>query len=204
MANSPTNNLSDKADVLSLLNHIGDQEKHFNGLETRYRLLASSWLLASLGACGYILQKEKGMEFDKDLLIGLIGAMGSTGIFLLWLLDAKVYHKLLHCVFLQGINLEQQYSWLPKIRTDMLLSQETGDVTRITGLYYTCSMLLLLIIADAGLINYVDENYIKYIIGSAGLILIGLLIYYTRRSSLSVRAKKLFDKLNETYVDEII
>ena len=45
--------------VIQLVNHIGDQEKHFNGLETQYRLLASTWLLASLGAIGFLLKDDK-------------------------------------------------------------------------------------------------------------------------------------------------
>jgi hypothetical protein len=190
--------------VMDLVNHIGDQEKHFNGLETQYRLLTSTWLLASLGAIGFLLQADKQVLFGKFLLIGLIGSIGCIGIFLLWLLDIKVYHKLLHCVFLQGINLEQQYDWLPKIRTDMLLNIETGDVTRSTGLYYTGSCVLLLLISIIAFINCVCSIALIGIIILVGLALIFLLVYYMQHSAISKRAMKLSEKLKEAYVDDLI
>ena len=93
-----------EAEVIDLISQISDQEKHFNGLETQYRLLASTWLLASLGATGYIMKDDNSISLnpDKLLLIGAIGFLGSIGILLLWVLDIKVYHKLLNSVFMQG------------------------------------------------------------------------------------------------------
>jgi hypothetical protein len=196
--------IEDKNIVLNLVNHIGDQEKHFNGLETQYRLLASTWLLASLGAMGFLIQTDKHIMFNNLMLIGLIGCVSCIGIFLLWLLDIKVYHKLLHCVFLQGINLEQKYDWLPKIRTDMLLNIETGDVTRSTGLYYTGSCVLLLIIAVIAFCNCVCSAFLVGIIIFFGLVLIAFLIYYMQNSAISKRAFKLSQKLKENYKDDLI
>jgi len=195
-----------KADILQLVNHIGDQEKHFNGLETQYRLLASSWLLASLGAMGYLMQNDKStwLLINVCLLISAIGFVASIGIILWWILDMKVYHKLLHCVFIQGILLEQKHDWLPKIRTDMLLSQETGDVTKHTGLYYMGSVILLQLISLLSLINNYGWNISGYISILFGIIFIFLVVHYMRKSNSSARAKMLFEKLKKDYKDEII
>jgi len=189
-----------------LVNHIGDQEKHFNGLETQYRLLASSWLLASLGAMGYMLQDDKlnWLSTNKWLLIGAIGFAASMGIFLLWILDMKVDHKLLHCVFIQGILLEQKYDWLPKIRTDMLLIQETGDVTKHTGLYYICSVVLLQIISITSVVYYFELNTRGYASLLVGIIFILSAVRYMRKSNSSMRAKILYNKLKSDYRDEVI
>ena len=196
--------LDDKKLDVDLINHIGDQEKHFNNLETQYRLLASTWLFTGLGAIGFLLQSDKQVLFGKYLLIGLIGCISSIGIFLLWILDIKVYHKLLHSVFLQGINLEQKYKWLPKIRTDMLLSVETGDVTRSTGLYYIGSCVLLLAIAIIAFTIYFHSLLLKLIVIFVGLALIIFLIYYMENSAISKRALEVSKKLSESYNDEIL
>jgi hypothetical protein len=197
-------NLKDDKLVMELVNHIGDQEKHFNSLETQYRLLASTWLLASLGAMGFLLQKKNDLFIDKYLLIGFIGFISSIGIFLLWILDIKVYHKLLNCVFLQGVNLEQKYDWLPKIRTDMLLTIETGDVTKSTGLYYMGSCIILLLISIVAFLNCTCSIIVGGITIVSGICLISFLILYMERSAISKRAIKLSKKLKEGYVDDII
>jgi hypothetical protein len=44
-----------KSEVIQLVSVLTDQEKHFNGLETNYRPLYSTWLLGSLGTIGYFL-----------------------------------------------------------------------------------------------------------------------------------------------------
>lgn len=192
--------------ILEIYNHIGEQERHFNELERSYRVLASQWLLASLGAIGYLLQSDKIVLFDKNMLIGLIGIAGNTGVFLLWLIDIRVYHKLLNCAFLQGIRLEQENNWLPKVRTDMLLSQETGDVVKHTGMYYICSCILLQIISIIGIAGYFYFNKSYTLMISAiiiGILLINSQVNYMRKEAINPRAKKLYKLLKNTYNDEI-
>jgi hypothetical protein len=50
------------------------------------------------------------------MLMGLLLIAGASGIFLLWLLDIRVYHQLLHSVFMRGYELEKQYPRVPKLR----------------------------------------------------------------------------------------
>jgi hypothetical protein len=194
-----------ESEIIQLVNHIGDQEKHFNGLETQYRLLASTWLLASLGAIGYLLKDDKSswLDSNKLYLIGAIGFVGSLGILLLWLLDIKVYHKLLHSVFIQGVLLEIKYSWLPKIRTDMLLSQETGDLTRNTKLYYICSTVFLQLISLLSFVSACTNIVNRVATLVIGLLIISLVVFYMRKSDFGSRSKKLYSKLKETYKDDI-
>lgn len=194
-----------ESEIIQLVNHIGDQEKHFNGLETQYRLLASTWLLASLGAIGFLLKDDKSswLNSNKLYLIGAIGLVGSLGIMLLWILDIRVYHKLLHSVFIRGVLLELQYPWLPKIRTDMLLSQETGDVTSNTKLYYICSAVFLQAISLIAFVSGSSGITNKIAILLAGLLVMLAVVFFMRRSSMSLRSKKLYKKLKEQYKDDI-
>lgn len=185
----------DKTQVLQLLAHIGDLEKHFNGLETQYRLLASTWLLACFGAIGFLLQSDKIFFVDPWILTGFVGIIGSIGIYLLWTMDIKVYHKLLHCAFIEGIKLEQKYEWLPKIRTQMIKSQETGEVTTSTGLYYICSICILLSMSILAFSVYFAQKTITIIICLVGFIALWKLYNHMTAEGINKTAIKLRNEL---------
>lgn len=107
--------------VWSVYTEMGTEERHFNGLQSTYRALASTWLLASFAAIGFVLsEKFAGCPFDKLLVIVAIGFMTSIGIILIWNLDLRVYHPLLSSAYRQGLILEKTYSWLPQMRTNMM------------------------------------------------------------------------------------
>jgi len=185
----------DKETILQLLNHIGDQEKHFNGLETQYRLLASTWLLACFGGIGFLLQSDNEFVVDSWMLTGFIGLIGSVGIYLLWMMDIKVYHKLLHCVFIEGIKLEQVHDWLPRIRTEMLISQGTGDVTTNTGLYYICSISILLIVSTLAFFMSFTAVEIRTMICFIGLVVLGIVYRHMSKGGINPTAVALRNKL---------
>ena len=106
-----------------IVQECGEEERHFNQLQSVYRGVASTWLLATFGAVGYVL-------FNKDVTISdpnwnshvvsaAICVLGATGICLIWILDLKVYHQLLMAVFEEGRKLETEFAWLPRFRTGM-------------------------------------------------------------------------------------
>jgi ABC-type microcin C transport system permease subunit YejE len=114
-----------------------------------YRKLASQWLLVSLGAVGFVLSKEHLMPVQPWVLVISICLAASVGILVLWMLDLKVYHELLHAAFKEGVKLENDYpEFLPQIRNNMVNSQTGGDVIARVIYYYYFSILLLLIIAN--------------------------------------------------------
>lgn len=104
-----------------ILSEIGTQERHFNSLQSNYRKLASSWLLAVFGGVGFVLSGR--ISTEPALLVSGIGLAGGVGIVLLWIMDLLVYQQLLHACFSAGQKLEQEYEWLPRIRTGMLATQ---------------------------------------------------------------------------------
>lgn len=193
--------------VMEVYKQIGEQERHFNELEKSYRLLSSQWLLASLGAIGFLLQSDKFEEMAsyKNVLIGAIGLVSNFGIFLLWMIDIRVYHKLLNCVFLQGVKLEQENTWLPRIRTDMILSQQSGDVVNSTALFYigSCSLLLVISIISFGS-YFIDNTAAVLITCLSGIGLICLQVVYMMKTSRNPRAKNLYNKLIANYKDDVI
>jgi hypothetical protein len=196
--------IENQEDVIQLLGQIGDQEKHFNYLETQYRLMASGWLLASFGGIGFLLEDNIHLPVHPGILIGLIGAVGCAGITLLWLLDIKIYHKLLNCVFLQGIYLENTYPFLPKIRTDMLMSQETGDVIASTSLFYQGSASLLIFTSAFGFSMFFNEIISLGLVIILALSLWALLMIYMYKATKSPRSKHLKEKIQATYTDLVL
>ena len=135
--------------VMQLYNHIAEEERHFNSLELEYRKLASQWLLVSLTAIGFVLGKDNEIPINNWRLVIAICLATSIGILILWLLDMKVYHELLHSAFKAGVHLENQYpEMLPRIRNNMVQSQSGGDIIRRVILFYYFSVLTLIIIAN--------------------------------------------------------
>ncbi|TSJ44363.1 hypothetical protein FO440_09345 [Mucilaginibacter corticis] len=130
--------------VMKLVDQIGDKEEHFNHLQTDYRKLASTWLLAAFGACGYCLKSSAELSFDGWYIVFGICVAASMGLGILWLMDLKVYQTLLGAFFIQGVLLELKYdSWLPPIRINIVLSQKTGEIVSKVQYYYFLSMVSL-------------------------------------------------------------
>jgi hypothetical protein len=134
--------------VLKMVEDITAQEHHFNKLEAEYRKLASQWLLAVFAGIGFVIKLESSsLPFEKAAFVALISLAGAIGIFLLWLIDLGVYHRLLDSAFMRGCELEKQYGWLPKARTGMIESVKGGDVTSTIVLYYSIMVAVLVLIA---------------------------------------------------------
>ncbi|HEV2124323.1 MAG TPA: hypothetical protein VGW38_16335, partial [Chloroflexota bacterium] len=119
------------------LSELAAAERHFNTLESSYRMLASTWLLATFGGAGFVLTADRlQLPFDKLWLVVAIGLAGCSGITLLWNLDLMVYHQLLHANFREGERLEGAYDWVPKVRTRMRASQPGRSALRRVIWFY--------------------------------------------------------------------
>jgi hypothetical protein len=88
--------------VLDMYKHLAEQSQHFNGIESTYRTLASTWLLASFGGMGFILKDLDQYKGQQALFIAAVAVAAAVGIVLLWLMDLRVYHRLLAAAGSQG------------------------------------------------------------------------------------------------------
>ena len=141
--------------LMEIYNHIGEEERHFNGIELEYRKLASHWLLATLGAIGFLLSKKEDLPINIWALVIGICIVASVGILVIWFLDMKVYHELLHSAFREGVRLEREFSQLlPQIRNNMVKSQLGGDIIKRVMLYYFFSIMLLAVLANISVWMY--------------------------------------------------
>ena len=191
-----------KSEIIQIVSGLADQEKHFNSLETNFKLLSSTWLLGSLGTIGYLLISTDQLTINFWLLTGMVGAAGGLGILLLWMLDVRAYHKLLDAVFIQGVLLEIKYGWLPKVRTDMMMSQD-GGVTKGANFYYALSSASLFAISLAGFINFSNDLVLGAAIGASGALAVIVIMIILWRSVRSERMDKLMEHLRKEYKDQV-
>jgi hypothetical protein len=120
------------------------QCQHFNGLESTYRALASTWLLAAFGGVGYVLSSEVG---EAALLSAAIGAAAALGIVLLWIVDLQVYHSLLVGAFSEQLRLEREHRWLPQSAHEMQKAHRGEGVLPKVVWFYVASYLVMVAVA---------------------------------------------------------
>ena len=155
-------------EVYQMVKEIGVQERHFNDLNSRYKTMASTWLIAVFGGCGFVL--TKGIE-PASLYIAGIGVSGSLGVYLLWLIDLRVYQQLLSACFIEGVKLELNNPWLPRVRINMMKSQPSGHVVPHLVWFYILGFLIPLIIAIVSLTIFLSQ-YGHYLALAVGIVIL--------------------------------
>ena len=53
--------------VWRIVEEIGREERHFNDLQSRYRNMASVWLLATFSAVGFVISRPISLEIPAEL-----------------------------------------------------------------------------------------------------------------------------------------
>ena len=140
---------------------IGEAERHFNTVQERYRLISSSWLLATVAGAGYLIVKQKSFGFAPiEIMVSSLAYFGSIGISLLWLLDIKVYQVLLSSYYAEGIALEREQPWLPPIRR-RIRSRFKGQLPRLVSVFYIGSTSFLFLFGTAALGTFVYRSWAK-------------------------------------------
>jgi len=111
--------------------------------------LASTWLLAAFAGIGFVLKDLKSP--DWPLYMAAIAGAAAVGIFLIWLIDLMVYHRLLAAAFAEQMELEQRYAWLPKVAHRMMSAHGgAGVIPKIVWFYIAPYTLLVGIASVAG------------------------------------------------------
>ena len=104
---------------IELFKELGTYERHFNQMQNVCRGFASTWLLAVFGGFGYLITHNTEGIVDWKVIASLLALSGGTGIFLLWIIDVLVYHRLLLAVAAEAERLERTEPALPKLRLAM-------------------------------------------------------------------------------------
>ena len=167
-------------------------ERHFNQMQNHCRTLASTWLLAAFAGIGFLYKEQP--FFDTPLAAALVALAAAAGIFLLWILDVKVWHRLLLANSLAGYRIERENEWLPKVR--LYISQTKGlfPVRVHLSFFYSLAIVMLTLIAT-GFITQIETLDRPWPFGvlclSIGSLVAGAMV---RAASLS--AKRDYDIMN--------
>jgi hypothetical protein len=132
--------------IWKIFTELSEAERHFNALQSQYRTLASTWLLGTFAAMGFVMSEKLMVSFPREVIVGAFAIAGTIGIYLLWTLDIMVYHRLLDVCFTEGLKIEKKYDWLPPVRTNMMkVHHNKGILSRVVWFYLACNAILILI-----------------------------------------------------------
>jgi hypothetical protein len=147
----------DESLIWQIYDGLGKQCQHFNSLETHYRALASTWLLAAFAGIGFVAKEVHG-EVVWLFVLG-ISAAAALGILMLWLVDLMVYHRLLDATFAEQLAMEARYPWLPQASHRMLDTQSNRSVVPRVVWFYICVYAVLVAIVAIAL-WYISLSYL--------------------------------------------
>lgn len=125
------------ADAATALAHLTEAEQHFNNVQSAYRGLASTWLLAAFAGMGFVLTKD-----DPRLLVQMTAVAAATGIGVLWMLDQLAYLQLLNTSYDEARKWEKRYPALPQVRQSRKNLLPVGQLTAVFYLLLMVAPLL--------------------------------------------------------------
>lgn len=155
---------------------LSDGQNHFNDLENKYRTLAATWMLAYFAGVGFLLTIDPAKAvISRELTIISLSVLHSFGIAMLWNIDIRVYHRLLDALFVEALQMERRYEWLPQVRTKMVFSQyvnvhqvkpEAGVMSRIR-LFYAAGVGVSLLIGSCFMVAIAVQTMSIYSLSAA-------------------------------------
>ncbi|MCG7871043.1 MAG: hypothetical protein JAZ11_02945 [Candidatus Thiodiazotropha lotti] len=178
MNNEKTMHVANKPDDqdLILYDHMERLESRYAAQMEKLRIMASSWFLATAAAMTLILTRggnidiipdANGNLIDRALIASFVCFIGAIAIYMLWILDSRVYRPLLASIWLFAMRFEQEKGIAP-IRQTITAHSKTKDfgiIRTITKFYAVLGALLLfcfnLLIASVLLVYAAgaDNNY---------------------------------------------
>lgn len=155
-------------------------ENHYNLIQTKYKALATTWMLAAFIGIGYLLGgKETGIPFNILISTMLICLLAAEGIILVWFLDAGVYYRLIEAIFAEAIKLETRFKFLGKNHQNLLrLHNSHRDPLKFMTMFYSSFVFFLLLIALISIALYVYSINILYLYVLAFFLFASSLIFW--------------------------
>lgn len=140
---------------------LSEMEERFNSSSGGIRGLASAWLLASLGAIGWLFHSYNFDTWPLPLgfLIMVVTTLSCVGITTLWVMDQLVFHRLLSSVFLVGLKIEKDDHDIPPIRSIMMKTQEGLGTHRWERFFYLIPILIFIFLSFVVLIGGTNELF---------------------------------------------
>jgi len=135
--------------IFKLYSELGSIERHSSGVQSQYRVLASTWMLAVFAGIGFVISKEFSFDIPKQYFVIAIGFAGLAGLLLLWVLDLMFYQRLLDPAYIEAMKFESAHDWLPQTRNNIRRLLQ-GKGLRIVLSYYIALTEVMVFICGAG------------------------------------------------------
>jgi hypothetical protein len=175
--------------VRQLVAEAGENERHFNELQSRYRTLASTWLLATFAGTGFFISNpDLKLGVDRGWAVLGIGVAGAAGIALLWKLDLYVYHRLLEGFFWEAVKLEKTEGRFPRFRHRMIEVAGIQGVWPLVAMFYAAGVSVDILLGAIGFV-YLGPNRPRWVsvfaivLGVLTLLLAPLFFWRAKRPS---------------------
>ena len=134
--------------------------KHFERLQTHYRIISSTMLLATFAAIGFILSSQvKLLPIDISIAIFFIGLLSLTALTSLWYLDLFLKERLLISHFVEAIKLEKKTDWLPKVHINILKNQNHKEAPSKKIVFYLGSGTTLILIMGISSLFFIGNRF---------------------------------------------
>jgi hypothetical protein len=137
--------------IFNIYTELGLIERHFNDVQSGYRRLASTWLLADFAAIGFVISTRLNLLIPPELFIAALGIAGGVGICFIWILDLLLIQRLQDASFSQSKDLEEKHEWLPQVRTNMRVLLG-GKGTRLASWFYIAGVEVTVLTSGVGLL----------------------------------------------------
>ena len=134
---APTANSDDAA--LTIYNTLREYEERFNASQAEIKKLASAWMLVTYSALAFVVRGELVPEkslIDSAPLVAAIVMGSNIGLVSLWMIDQRIYQRLLNAVFTVGLELERRHADWPPIRSLMWVNSDSRGMARYHALFY--------------------------------------------------------------------
>ena len=127
-------------------NSLRAYEAEFNRSQAGVKQIASAWLLAYFGGLGFLLLNPSDAvpQDFRWLLAGGLSGLASIGLGLLWVLDQKIYQRLLHAIFVYGLFIEWRRREDPTfLKPRMALYHFCSDVSWRLSFFYWLPLAMI-------------------------------------------------------------
>jgi hypothetical protein len=137
-----------KSITYGLFSQLCALQNFYSRIQSNYKKVALTWLIAALIGIGYIFSKEiSGLPFHRIYIAIFVSLAGMCGITLLWFIDIIIYQTYFYGVVVEQFKLEKANLWLPRININTGLLQFNAKTTVLQGYFYIgCNLIFLLII----------------------------------------------------------
>lgn len=140
--------------VFAVYSKLLNAARHHGMLQTNYRLIASTWLLATFAAIGLILSAEEALPFNDFLSVAIVSLIGDFGLLLLWYEDSVVQELLLDLNVLEAFNLEKKERWLPQLHHTFVHLYSKHSILRVKVVFFSGCKTILLFLTTISLAIY--------------------------------------------------